>query len=176
MPMFYVEQFMNYLFLLVFLLACSSCKQRDDAPEKKDLVYLDLAKELELTQKSISSAEKELTEGQQLLSSVIPQSGQLQPLEKKVFSFENNLARLKQQRQFFEIKLELRKSYVFKKYEESLNGGKPWPDLEEIKNYQSSLKLNRDKIDWDKNKGIVKSVPRGTTSNENKKQHDSPEH
>ena len=161
-PMFYVEHFMKYLYFALFLIFLSACTPRDPNPELRDPIYIDLAKELDLTKKSIEQIEKELEDRQLLLRKVVPQSGQLKSLEKKVFESQSYIQKLKQQKQFFEIKLELRKNLVVTKYFESFKGGPAWPDTKEIEIYNSSLKLNRDKIGYEKNKGMVKNVPRGT--------------
>ena len=162
-PMFHVEHFMKYFILALFIALLQSCTVRDPNPELRDVVYIDLAKELDLTKKSVEQTEKELEDREVLLRKVIPQSGQLKSLEKKVFESKNYIQKLKQQQQFFEIKLELRKNLVASKYHDSLAGGPAWPDVHEVEIYKSSLKLNRDKLGYEKNKGVVKNVPRGTT-------------
>ncbi len=161
-PMFYVEHFMKYLIISIFFAFLAGCTAPDPNPELKDVVYIDLAKELELTKKSIEQTEKELEDRALAAQKSVPQSGQLKALEKKVFETQNYLQKLGQQKQFFEIKLELRKNLVGSKYNESLKGGRPWPDPEEVSNYNLRLKLHREQIGWEKNKGIVKNVPRGT--------------
>ncbi len=70
---------------------------------------------------------------------------------------------MRQQRQFFEIRLVQRSYEVKKKYEESLRpGGRPWPDPEEIALYKSITKFQREKISWERTNGTKKNVPRGT--------------
>ena len=161
--MFYVEHFMKYAFLALIIAFLSSCTPRDPNPELRDVVYIDLAKELDLTKKSIEQTEKELEDRETLLRKVVPQSGQVKSFEKKVFESQNYLQKLKQQQQFFEIKLELRKNSVGSKYLDSLKGGAAWPDVKEVEIYNASIKLNRDKIGYEKTKGMIKNVPRGTT-------------
>ncbi|MGZ3692372.1 MAG: hypothetical protein ACXVAX_12770, partial [Pseudobdellovibrio sp.] len=97
------------------------------------------------------------------LGKAVPQTGQIKYATKKVRSSEESLNELQQRKLYFEIKAERRKAYVEQRYSESLSkGGRPWPDKEEIEIYKSIAKFNKDKIEWDKNKGIRKDVPRGT--------------
>ena len=139
-----------------------SCTQRDPNPERSDFVYRDLSKELDLVKKYITDVEAEYESRRSDLASVVPQTGQIKSFEKKVFESKNQLERLRQQQQFFEISLEQRKKYVLDRYEESFHKGRPWPDTKELENYERSQKLQREKIAWEKNKGMVKTVPRGT--------------
>ncbi len=143
-----------------------SCTQHDPNPERTDIIYRDLSSEVDIVNKNIKSAEAEYATRLTDLQSVVPQTGQIKSLEKKVFESKNQLDRLNQQRQFFEISLEERKLYVLKRYEESFRGGKAWPDEKEIEEFQRAQKLQREKLAWEKNKGMVKVVPRGTTKKE----------
>lgn len=156
---------MKILILLLIIIALMpSCQQQDPNPELKDLIFLDIGRELGLVKKSIESIETELSERRELLRSVVPQTGQLKGVEKKVFESQNNLERLKQQKQFFEIKAESRKAEVQSKYRASLHGGPRWPDEKETEMYQASIKFQREKLSWDKKRGMIKNVPRGTTA------------
>ena len=139
-----------------------SCTQRDPNPERSDFVYRDLSKELDLVKKNIAAVEIEYNTRQTDLKSVVPQTGQIKTYEKKVFESKNQLERLRQQQQFFEISLEERKKDVIGRYEESLRGGRAWPDKKELEIYERAQKFQREKIAWEKNKGMIKDVPRGT--------------
>lgn len=154
---------MNRIVLIFCLIFMFSCTQRDPNPERADFVYRDLSKELDLVKKNKDSVKTEYDERVADLRSVVPQTGQIKSYEKKVFESKNQLERLTQQQQFFEISLEQRKKHVVDRYGESFRGGRPWPDAKEIEIYEQSQKLQREKITWEKNKGVVKNVPRGTT-------------
>lgn len=144
------------LILLFLTFLVTSCNKKDPNPELKDEIYRDYLQELEIANKSIESQEKDVAKLKEELNGAIPQTGQIKYAQKKYFEAEKVLERFKQQRQFFQIKLELRKSDVQYRYEQSLVGGKPYPDEEEIRNYKSTLKLQREKISWDKTKGVKK--------------------
>ncbi len=144
------------------LLITISCVQRDTNPQQSDLLYRDLKKELDLVSKNVAAIEIEYAERLNELKSVVPQTGQIKSYEKKVFESKNNLVRLQQQKLFFEISLKQREEYVRSRYKEVFRGGRPWPDIKELETFEKSQKFQREKIAWEKNKGMVKSVPRGT--------------
>ena len=171
--MFYVEHLMKYYLLSLFLIFLASCHPRDPNPEQKDMIYLDLKKELFLVDKNIDLANKELEDRKIILRGVVPQTGQLKSIEKKVFENEDSLERLNQQKQFFQIKIEQRRQLVELKYEKSLHGGPAWPDAKEVTDYEAEIKMQRAKIKWDKEKGMIKNVPRGTTAPEGPKKEQS---
>lgn len=149
-----------FLLLLIFL---TSCVQKDSHPERKDEIYNDLLAELEIATKQLEGEEKNLVLLKQELSKAVPQTGQIKYASKKVLAAEESINITKQRKIFFEIKAERRKSYVQQRYEESLSkDGRPWPDAKEVEVYKSISKFNREKMEWDKNKGIKKGVPRGT--------------
>ncbi|OFZ28485.1 MAG: hypothetical protein A2622_05145 [Bdellovibrionales bacterium RIFCSPHIGHO2_01_FULL_40_29] len=170
-PMFYVEQMKNWMLLTLFIVfGAFSCEQRDPEPERNDMVYKDLQKELDLINKTLQEAEAEYETRAADLKTVVPQTGQIKSYEKKLFESQNKLDRLRQQKQYFEITLEQRSLYVRSRYAESFKkDGREWPDKKEIEDFQNAQKLQREKIKWDKNKGVVKDVPRGTKSKEEQK-------
>lgn len=155
---------MKYLFFVLILSFFVSCDKKDPNPELSDEIFKDYVQELDVATKALDSEEK-LYQG--LLDEkrkVVPQTGQIKFVQKKIFESERRMDGLKQQKQFFSIKIELRKSDVRARYKESLAGGRKWPDEEELALYRSAIKFQREKIAWDKNKGMKKNVPRGTTA------------
>jgi hypothetical protein len=160
---------MKYLYFALIFCIISSCDKPNSTPETSDEIYQDLLQELEVATKGIESEEKNLEKLLKEKDAALPQTGQVKFAQKKVFETENTLTKLKQQKQFFEVSLELRKLAVRDRYSESRRpGGRKWPDLEEIKTYKSTIKLQREKLRWDKSKGIKKDVPRGTGKSEEK--------
>lgn len=166
-PMFYVEHYMKYLiFTLIALflsLSLSSCVQNITNPEQSDEIYKDYIIELGLVSKLLDSEEKNLTQVLVERQSVVPQTGQIKFANKKITDAEEKITILKQQKQYFEIKIDQRARLVKSRYGESLTpSGRAWPDVEELKLYRAVTKFNRDKISWEKTKGLKKLVPRGT--------------
>lgn len=153
----------KYLILLSALL-CFSCSKRDPHPELKDEIYSDLLSEQDIMAKNVDAAEKELVELEKTVKSAVPQTGQSKSFYAKYFEAKNAVDKMRQQRQYFDIKVEERKLDVQSRYAESFSkNGRAWPDPAEIATYKAKLKLYRDKIAWERNRGMIKNnVPRGT--------------
>jgi hypothetical protein len=154
---------MKCLIIATFIFLFSSCKEKIANPERLDEIYLDLVAELDIATKSLEAEEKNMATliGERKL--VVPQTGQIKFINKKISDSETMLTRLKQQKLYFEIKIEQRIHAAKQNYEASLSkNGKPYPDKDEISLYKSAVKFQREKLEWDKNKGIKKKVPRGT--------------
>ena len=161
--MFYVEHTMKYLILAIFALFLASCNKKDPHPELSDEIYKDLQAEAEVATKALEEEEKMLVSLMKERDKVIPQTGQIKYADKKVNDSEARLNILKQRKQFFEIKIELRKHEVQQRYAESLRpNGRPWPDTKEVEIYKAVAQFQREKLEYEKNKGMKKDVPRGT--------------
>jgi hypothetical protein len=161
--MFYVEQPMKCLFFAIIALFLTSCTQADRNPELRDEIYKDLVIELEIAEKAFEAEEKLHERLTVDLGKALPQTGQVKYATKKLRDSSDRLNTLSQQKTYFGIKIEQRKAYVQSRYQESLKDpNKPWPDEKELELYRSVVKFNREKIAWDKTKGMKKNVPRGT--------------
>lgn len=155
---------MKFATLITFFIIVSltSCKKENPTPELNDEIYQDLIQELSVATKNLESEEKNLEKVKQELSNVAPQTGQIKFAQRKVTETENTINKLRQQKQFFEIKLELRKDDIRARYLESFKKGKPFNNEKEIEDYRAVIKFQRDKLAWEKNKGTKKDVPHGT--------------
>lgn len=154
---------MKYLIFAAISLFFTACNTKNAHPEQLDSIYKDLVEELEISKKSLEEEEKQLAKLTAEKDQAIPQTGQIKFANKKISDSQNKINFLKQQKLFFEIKIAQRIEHSKIKYEESLKpNGKPWPDPEEAALYKSVARFQRNKIAWDKNKGIKKDVPRGT--------------
>lgn len=141
-----------------------SCVKTVANPEVSDEVYIDLQQELGLAAKTLEEEEKNLLSVKKEREATIPQTGQIKFSNKRVSDSEERVNTLRQQKLYFEIKLETRKEYVRDRYAESLRpGGRPWPDKKETDLYKAVMKFNKDKIAWDKDRGSKKPVPHGTS-------------
>jgi hypothetical protein len=152
-------------FLTILTTLASSCTKTDPHPELRDEIYKDLATELGIATKALEDEEKSLLSLRGELSKAVPQTGQIKYATLKVHKSEELVNKMLQQKIYFEVKMERRKVYVMDRYIESLRkNGRKWPDQEEIDIYKSVTKFNREKIEFDKNKRMVKGkdVPRGT--------------
>lgn len=157
---------MKCLIFVAFALFLNSCTPNNTHPEQVDGIYKDLTAELGIAIKALDEEEKKLSGIVKEKELAVPQTGQIKFTNKKIADSLEKINVLKQHKQFFEIKVEQRLHRAQVKYQESLqSGGKPWPDPEEAALYNSVTKFQRDKIAWDKNKGMKKLVPRGTVKN-----------
>ena len=115
---------MKKLFFILFYCFLTSCNKIDANPESSDVIYQDLQQELEVSVKGLESENKNLEKLLLEKDKVVPQTGQIKFSQKKIFETENTITKLKQQKQFFEIKLALRKNEVMDRYLESRRGGR----------------------------------------------------
>lgn len=165
--MFHVEHMKNALFLLLYLVFSVfllSCKKENPNPELDDIIYKDLKLEYDISVKQEAELQVQVEENRKLFLKTPPQQGLSNVNRSKLTASENLLHTIKQQKKYFEIKIEQRKLYVQQRYKESLSaGGRPWPDPKETEDYKVRLKLQRDKFDWDARKAKEGNVPRGTT-------------
>lgn len=153
---------MKLLFFALILGLFLGCNKPDPNPENSDEIYKDLLQELDVASKALEAEVKNLEKLEIERDRVVPQTGQIKFAQKKVYETQATITKLAQQKQFFEIKIELRKAEVRERYMEARKGGRKWPDLAEIENYKAIMKFQRDKLEWEKNKGQKKDVPRGT--------------
>jgi hypothetical protein len=166
--MFHVEQIMKTIIFAILISIFTSCTKMDPNPENSDDIYKDLVAELEIATKSLESAQKQLDSIKAEFKASVPQTGQIKYATKKLRNAEAFLAEMNQRKIYFDIKKDRRKNYVKFRYEEShKKGGRPWPDSRELEEYRALVKFNRDKLEWDRNKGMKKNVPHGTKSGEN---------
>ncbi len=161
--MFYVEQTMKCLLFAIFAIILTSCTQANPNPETRDEIYKDLVSELEIAEKAYEAEEKQQEKLKAEFAKALPQTGQVKYASKKLKDSADRLNAIGQQKTYFGIKIEQRKAYVQSRYQESMKDPtRPWPDEKELELYRSVVKFNRDKIAWDKNRGMKKNVPRGT--------------
>lgn len=155
---------MKCLLFIAVMAFLAACNQKDPNPEHLDGIYKDLVAELNLARRNLELEEKSLATLIKEKALVVPQTGQIKFANKKIADAEEKIMIMRQRVAFFEISASQRAEHAKIKYEESLrSGGKPWPDKEELALYNSVTKFQRDKLAWDRNKGIKKTVPRGTS-------------
>lgn len=155
---------MKCLILIAVMAFLTACTQKDPNPEHADGIYKDLVAELGLARRALDLEEKALATLLKEKALAVPQTGQIKFANKKIADAEERIMIMRQRVTFFEISASQRAEHARLKYEESLRpGGKPWPDKDELELYNSVTKFQRDKLAWDRNKGIKKTVPRGTT-------------
>lgn len=154
---------MKCLIIIAVMAFLTACTQNDPHPEHTDGIYKDLVAELDLARRSLELEEKALSVLLKEKTLAVPQTGQIKFANKKIADTEEKIMIMKQRVAYFEISVSQRVEHAKIKYAESLRSdGRPWPDKEELDLYNSVTKFKRDKLAWDRNKGIKKTVPRGT--------------
>lgn len=160
-------------FFIIFLALVSSCTQKVSNPEYQDEIYKDLVVELDIAKKSLEEEEKNLVSLEQEKKRAVPQTGQIKFTNKKISDSLDRIQTLKQQKLYFEIRLESRAQYARERYAESLKeGGRPWPDLEEVAAYRAVAQFQRNKLEYERTKKLKSSsssVPRGTNEKDKQK-------
>lgn len=155
---------MKCLIFVAVMALLTACTQKNPHPEHMDGIYKDIVAELDLARRTLDLEEKALATLLKEKALAIPQTGQIKFANKKIADAEEKIMIMRQRVMYFEISAPQRAEHAKIKYDESLrSGGKPWPDKEELDLYNSVTKFQRDKLAWDRNKGIKKIVPRGTT-------------
>lgn len=153
---------MKFLIFVGILSLFLGCNKPDPNPENSDEIYKDLLQELDVATKALESEKKNLEKLEGEFQKVVPQTGQIKFAQKKLYETQATITKLEQQKQFFEIKIERRKADVQARYMEARRGGRKWPDQAEIDGYKAVMKFQREKLEWEKNKGQKKNVPHGT--------------
>jgi uncharacterized protein YhaN len=136
------------LFSLLFLVLVACDKPKAD-PESGDPIYNDLLTEANAVNSQISAAEKELEEFQKALEAVVPQTGQIKYASKRVSETTARIDKLKQMKQYWEMRAESRKEWDRKAYLVAYKAKKPWPDPNEYEQYKLQRKLEQAPRNWD---------------------------
>jgi hypothetical protein len=140
-----MRRFITFLFLISVLVACD---KPNPTPEANDPIYSDILKEAAETNSAISAAEKELEGFQKDAEAVVPQTGQIKYAQKRVSETTAKIEKLKQMKQYWEIRAESRKDWARQSYLKAYNAKKPWPEPEEYEQYKLQRKLEQAPRNW----------------------------
>lgn len=148
--MFHVELSFFRIFLLGALcfLSLFGCKKREEQPELRSPVFLDLvtreaeySKEIETTQKEIAQLTKDIRSAQ-------PNTKDLHSLRKKMSIAQRNLPLMKQKLRYHKILIERRRFQDRLAYNKAMDEEKEWPHPEELRAYESSKRLASAHKQW----------------------------
>lgn len=137
------------ILLLFVALTFVGCNSPDPHPELKDSIYQDMAQQKDQTSKDLEAAIKKLEGHKAELKKVVPQTGQIKFIEKRIWETQTLIDSFKQQQKYWVIRLDQRRDYVRRKSLEAFNEGKPWSDPKEFEAYQTEKRLRLAKLDWD---------------------------
>jgi uncharacterized protein YhaN len=140
-----MKHFITIFFLTSFLVACD---KPNPTPEANDPIYNEMLKEAAETNSAVAAAQKELEDFQKNLDAVVPQTGQIKYAQKRVSETTAKIEKLKQMKQYWEIRADSRKDWDRKSYLQAYNAKKPWPDPEEYEQYKLQRKLQQAPRNW----------------------------
>lgn len=165
------------LFLLLVPFLIAACNKPDPNPENRDEIYQELNKQIAEITHAIDAEEKQLVEHKKNLSEVVPQTGQIKFAQKRVFDSQAKIDKMKQQKNWLEIRTKERLKETRKGYLKAFKANEPWPDPKEFEEYKAQTKLRQAKRDWDVKERIKDSEPSkpkgegGEKKSEEKKEH-----
>lgn len=138
------------IFLTLFLLiTISACTRIEKNPELRDSIYLDIQNEIQILKGSIEAKNKELESHKKELQDVVPQTGQIKYVQKRIYEAESQLVRLEQELLYFELKKESQMEDSRRAYMKSLKTNDEWPNPKDYEVYITEKKLRRAKKSWD---------------------------
>lgn len=142
---------MSHKIILLLLLSFFflGCDKPNPEPEKLDPIYEALQKEAAAANSAFVAAEKELEGFKKDLEAVVPQTGQIKYAQKRVYETEAKVAKLRQMRDYWQLRVESRLKWDREKYLVAYKAKKPWPPPEEFAEYQAQLALERAPRQWD---------------------------
>ena len=125
------------------------CDKPNPEPEKLDPIYEELQKEAASMNSQVAAAEKELEGFKKDLEAVVPQTGQIKYAQKRVYEAEAKLTKLKQLKDYWEMRVESRLKWDREHYLKAYNAKQPWPDPKEYEEFKAQLALERAPKQWD---------------------------
>ena len=134
--------------LILSLLIFAACDKPNPEPEKLDPIYADIQARLASVNSAIKSAEKDLEDKKKEAALAVPQTGQIKFGQKRVYEAENVLAKLNQQKTYWELKVLSRKNWAREHYLKAYEKKELWPDPKENEEYRAQKKLEEAPKDW----------------------------
>lgn len=139
---------MRILTILSLLLCLSACTRIDKNPELRDPVYMDIQNEIQTLKAELEGKTKELLSFKKELLDVVPQTGQIKFVQKRINETEAHITHLEQEILYYELRKESRAEDSRKAYHESLKASTTWPDPKEYDSYLTEKKLRLAKKSW----------------------------
>lgn len=141
--------FMKQIYLPLLFLLLTACEKPDPNPELKDPIYTDIAAQLDVVSKALETERKNLEGHRKDLASVIPQTGEIKTVQKKIGDALLLVNKWEQEKVYLSLRLASRKQEDFLAYNKAFREKKPWPDPTEHKAYKDGQKLRAAKRTWD---------------------------
>lgn len=131
-----------------YILVFTGCHSYNSEPEKIDPIYSDLLNQSAIYDKLAKDTTKEYESNLKALENVVPQSGQLDDAQKKVFQSKHLIEKYEQLTKYYSMRAESRKEQDKITYSKAYEKGESWPPPNEWIRYKQFKALNQASRDW----------------------------
>ena len=132
---------------LAFLTGCKP--EPIPNPENRDPIYADLQAQEKATATDIEAEKKSVEEIRAEIEKAPVRTADRHHAMRQLSQHIKKLDQLKQMDQYYQIRLEERKTFDAKDYMRAFNAEQPWPDPKEFEEYKAILKLQTSSRNWD---------------------------
>lgn len=139
--MFYVEHCKTRLFVLTLLLTLAGCKKPLEQPETVDPIYLKLSATAANYQKLITDEEAAQESAKKSLLKTDLTAGEIRQARKDIASRDRRMRLMTQDQRYAQIRARSRLIKDREKYTERYDKDLPWPDTEEVSEFDVSERL-----------------------------------
>ena len=150
--MFYVEHRKTRLLLLIPLLnlaiLCVSCKKALEHPELSDPIYNELTQASAAIKKGIEEEKKALVGWKEDLKKPDLTVGEKRQILKQIAGSDKKLRLMEQDQKFFELRAKSRLIHVYEVYPARFEKGLPWPDPDELAEFEANKRLRGASRNW----------------------------
>lgn len=136
------------LFLIIALLFISGCKKPLESPELQDVIYLEISDAIKKTDAQMQEDRKALTKDKEDLKKPDLTLGEKRQLLKEIANMEKRLQMMEQDLTFMQIRLKTRYKHISEVYPRRFEQGLPWPDPEELEQWEAHKKLQHAPKNW----------------------------
>jgi len=133
-------------FCLIFLV--SGCDRPLTEPEKKDLIYLEIEKDLKTAQAALASEETSLEGTKAELANLPPRDRRRAGLIRERAIQTRNVTMLRQKVKFHILQLETRKKETRVRYQLAYREKKPWPDPDQMQSELTARRMKQASRNW----------------------------
>lgn len=138
----------NGSFVGLFLVL-AGCKEPVPNPELRDPIYADLKAQLAATLSDVEAEKKSIEELETTMPKMDVRTAEIKQARRQLSSHTKKLSQLTQMKEYYEIRLEQRKSFVEKDYLRAFEADQPWPNPDEFDRYKVVKKLRTADRNWD---------------------------
>lgn len=156
-----MEQPKTRLFLSIplLILALLGCKKPLDNPESVDPIYRELVDASEKIKKSMEDQKKALAASKEELKKPDLTVGEKRQILKEISSTDKRIRLMDQDQKFFELRAQSRIAHVREVYPARFEKDLPWPNPDEIAQFEANKRLRGASRNWADNVPKLKYGP-----------------